>query len=232
MRSNGVACRRCSNTGRGPQLHRFADHAERQGLWCWREMCSGSHGWRPASWMEYWIDAEEITCMCTCKDTWERAKAVKSLLWKQADRCRSAHIFLQIKDRMIWIQKSPLSFSMLKPYPLCFFCQPYIQRRAKLNDSEHRAGKEHLHVTECSSPSKSLPVVKRHKQMGAINYFPLYCSLALYWLPKRFGLMETNKKDAYRDRILLFLSQGASTPSPRFLHGLQIDTKLNPFSFG
>lgn len=56
-----------------------------------------------------------------------------------------------------------------------------------------------------SRSSNSLPDVKRHKQMGAINEVPPCYSLALSWPLQRFGWMETNKKDSHIQRQNTFV---------------------------
>lgn len=109
-----------------------------------------------------------------------------------------------------------------------------MQRRATLNDSEQKSRKETSACHGMLRPlKKSLPVVRRHKQMGAINELPTCYSLNLDWLPKDLDGAQLTKKDVYRDRILLLLSKGSpgtSEVSPRLLLSPQIETTLNPLS--
>lgn len=99
---------------------------------------------------------------------------------------------------------------MLKPYSrselalsanLIYSTVPHLMTRSKEQERNICVPQSAGH--SCSS--NSLPEVKRHKQMGAINEVPPCYSLTLSWLLKGFGWMETNKKDSHIQRQNTFV---------------------------
>lgn len=143
------------------------------------------------------------------------------ILYVRASGQRRVHIFEKIKARVICLQKSLKSSSMLKPYTQIKLALsanpissavPHLMTRSKEQERNICVPQNAGH----SCPSNSLPQVKRHKQMGTINEVsPCYSlSLSLGYSKDLDGWRLTKKTVTYRDRILLFLSTGS-----RGLHG-------------
>lgn len=93
---------------------------------------------------------EEIVGMCTCGRRSDGGAIFHVRASGQADAEKRAHT----SDNQSPGDLPPETSAELqhvetaRSEPAGFVCQPHIQHRATLNDSEQRAGKEHLHATE------------------------------------------------------------------------------------
>lgn len=96
---------------------------------------------------------------------------------------------------------------MLKPYTLAVSANPISNTVPRLMTWSKEQEKNICVPQNAghSCPLNSLPEVKRHKQMGAINELPPRYSLTLSWLLEGFGWMETNKKDSHIQRQNTFV---------------------------